>query len=153
MQLTHRFHDKSNFLFYYIYWKKGGVYKKGMGKRWWSIGRKWWCWCVNYLPWTRPLNTWLFPARVASHSTEDNRVCEREITTCFISGRNTGSWSTHCFASMTIYARTKTHQNAKYNESLEQKCKTLCKMLCLHMPLQSWWSWMFSLWKRNLTSP
>ena len=119
MQLTYRFHDKSNFLFYYIYWKKGGVYKKGMGKRWWSIGRKWWCWCVNYLPWTRPLNTWLFPARVASHSTEDNRICDRKITTCFISGRNTGSSSTHCFASMAIYARTKTQQNTKYNESLQ----------------------------------
>ncbi|PPS18872.1 hypothetical protein GOBAR_AA01707 [Gossypium barbadense] len=30
----------------------------------------------NYLPWTNPLNTWLLPASVASHSTEDNRICD-----------------------------------------------------------------------------
>lgn len=54
----------------------------------------------HYLPWTRPLNTWLLPARVASHSMEDKAICDSEITTCFMSGRRMGSSSTHCFASM-----------------------------------------------------
>lgn len=67
----------------------------------------------NYLPWTSPLNTWLFPARVASHSTEERRICESEITTCFISGLNMGSSSTHCFASIAIYAQK---ANSKINE-------------------------------------
>lgn len=67
-----------------------------------------------YLPWTRPLNTWLFPARVASHSMEVKRICDSEITTCFMSGRRMGSSSTHCFASMANYALTSTKKEIKY---------------------------------------
>lgn len=69
--------------------------------------------CCDYLPWTSPLKTWLFPARVASHSMEDKRICEREITACFISGRRMGSSSTHCFASIAIYASKRTKRTNK----------------------------------------
>lgn len=59
----------------------------------------------HYLPWTRPLKTWLFPARVASHSTEERSIWDSDITTCFMSGRRMGSSSTHCFASIATYVR------------------------------------------------
>lgn len=98
------------------------LFRKGMGvykscpRR--SKGWKGSC-CVNYLPWISPLNTWLFPARVASHSTDDRRISEREITTCFISGRKMGSSSTQCFASMAI---------TKHNRrpSTVSHCNTKC---------------------------
>lgn len=59
----------------------------------------------DHLPATRPLNTWLFPASVASHSIDDSSICDSVITACFMSGRRTGSSSTHCFASMAIFIR------------------------------------------------
>lgn len=57
----------------------------------------------SHLPWTRPLKTWLFPASVDSHSTEDSKIWEREITTWLMSGRKIGSSSTHCFARIAIF--------------------------------------------------
>lgn len=54
----------------------------------------------HHLPCTSPLKTWLLPAKVASHSIEERSIWDNEITISFISGRNTGSSSTHCFASV-----------------------------------------------------
>lgn len=76
---------------------------------------------ITYLPWTSPLNTWLFPARVASHSTDDKRICDKEITTCFMSGRKMGSSSTHCFANMATYIDKREQRGRKphYNFKIE----------------------------------
>lgn len=99
-----------SYLIKYLFRKGMGVYKSCPRR---SNGWKGSC-CVNYLPWISPLNTWLFPARVASHSTDDRRISEREITTCFISGRKMGSSSTQCFASMAIYAQNTTEDQVQW---------------------------------------
>lgn len=106
-----------SYLIKYLFRKGMGVYKSCPRR---SKGWKGSC-CVNYLPWISPLNTWLFPARVASHSTDDRRISEREITTCFISGRKMGSSSTHCFASMAIYAQKHNKRPSRVSESLQYK--------------------------------
>lgn len=68
----------------------------------------------SYRPWTRPLKTWLFPASVASHSTDDRRICESAITICFMSGLRIGSSSTHCLASVASYKAKRQNDLANY---------------------------------------